>query len=70
MSITVTAHRDEPLDALVWRATGGGPTAVERTLEQSPGLSLLALALPDGTQVTIPDIAAAPATADLVQLWD
>ncbi|MDQ0250974.1 phage tail protein X [Sphingomonas kyeonggiensis] len=70
MSLSPPAFAGETLDALVWRATGGGPEAVERTLAANPGLADLASALPEGLEVTIPDNVSAPATAELVQLWD
>jgi phage tail protein X len=69
MSTLATAFAGESLDALVWRATGGGAAAVERTLEANPGIADLGLALPEGHHVTIPDDVAAPATAELVELW-
>jgi len=69
MPITVTARQREPLDLLVWRTTGGGPAAVEATLEANPGLAELGPNLPENTTVIIPEITPAPATIDLVQLW-
>lgn len=70
MSVSPPAHAGESLDSLVWRAIGGGSAAVERTLAATPGLADVALALPEGKLVTIPDDAGAPATTDLIQLWD
>lgn len=71
MSTTAIAFAGETLDALVWRATGAGAAAVEATLQATPGLVDHALALPEGMQVTIPNVAiAAPEGAELVQLWD
>ena len=67
---TQTAHAGETLDALVWRTTGGGIAAVEATLLANPGLAGKGPHLPEGTPVSIPDAAAAPATLPLIQLWD
>lgn len=68
-SITVTAHADEPLDLLVWRALGTYPGTVETTLDANPGLARLGPALPEGTIVTIPLPVAPTQVAPLVQLW-
>jgi phage tail protein X len=70
MSTVVTALAGESLDALVWRATGGGAGAVEATLAATPGLAALSLALPEATEVTIPDDAPPAAPIDIIQLWD
>ena len=68
--ITVTALSSEPLDALVWRATGQGAAAVEQVLEANAGLAETSAALVEGTPVLIPDLPATATTVDLVQLWD
>jgi phage tail protein X len=66
---SVPALADEPLDALIWRATG--TRAVEKVLEANRGLAQLGTFLPEGTVVLIPELAAAPAAEpELVQLWD
>lgn len=70
MTQTVTARQDEPLDLLVWRATGEGPTALGTVLAANPGLASRSTALPEGTAVLIPDLPTTTATVDLVQLWD
>lgn len=69
MTITAIAHDREPLDALVWRTIGRGPDAVEHVLDANPGLGGLGPFLPEGHVVLIPELASAPAEADLVQLW-
>ncbi len=69
-AVTVTAFAEESLDALVWRAIGQGPGAVELVLAANPGIAATSAALVAGAIVTIPDIAATPATVDLVNLWD
>lgn len=70
MTTIVTALDREPLDALVWRVTGAGVAAVAMVLAANAGLAELALALPLGTTVVIPEISATSATIDLIQLWD
>ncbi|PKP91448.1 MAG: phage tail protein [Alphaproteobacteria bacterium HGW-Alphaproteobacteria-16] len=69
-AITVTARQGERIDELVWRATGGGPEAVEATLAANPGLAALGPALPEGREVTIPDTAPMAQAVELVQLWN
>lgn len=66
----VHAHQDEPLDALVWRETGQGATALAIVLAANPGLAAIGTALPEGTAVTIPDLPTTTGEIDLVQLWD
>jgi phage tail protein X len=66
----VTAIAGESLDALIWRATGGGASAVEATLSANPGLAAESAALPEGRAVTVPATAPTVATVDLVNLWD
>ena len=70
MTTIARALDGEPLDALVWRVTGGGPAAVEETLRLNPGLAAIGAGLSAGHQVRLPDIAAAPDELALVQLWD
>lgn len=66
----VTAHARESLDGLVWRAIGRTAGVTEQILDTTPGLAVIAAALPEGTPVTIPDRPATAAPIDLVQLWD
>lgn len=67
---TLVANDDEPIDLLTWRKTGRDVGAVEAVLQANPGLARTAAALPDQTQVFLPDSAAAPKPlADLVQFW-
>jgi phage tail protein X len=66
----VRALQDENVDALVWRATGQGSGAVERVLVANPGLGEIAIALPEHTPVTIPELPATAAELQIVQLWD
>lgn len=65
----VTALQGEPLDALIWRATGQGPAALPGVLAVSPGLAAAGVALAENTAVTIPDLVTAPVEIDIVQLW-
>lgn len=69
MPLVVTALAREPIDALVWRATGGGPAVVEAAIEANPGVARLGAALPEGTEILIPELAATPSVLELVQLW-
>lgn len=66
----VNALQGEPLDALVWRATGQGAPALALVLAANPGLAANGTALPEGTAVIIPDLPSTPGEIDLVQLWD
>ncbi len=68
--IRVAALQGECLDALVWRATGAGADAADRVLAANPGIARVALALPEGQVVLIPDLPTTPITPALVQLWD
>lgn len=68
--LTVTALANEPLDALVWRTTGGGPAAVEAAIDANPGVARLGQALPEGTAVQLPEPVVGPSRIDMVQLWD
>lgn len=70
MSRIVTALQGEPLDGLVWRATGQGSAATDLVLNTTPALGAIGLALPEGTPVPIPDLPSTPAEIGLVQLWD
>lgn len=70
MTTIVTALQGEPLDALVWRATGQGSAAVDLVLNATPAIGAIGDALPEGYAVTIPDLPSNPAGVDLVQLWD
>jgi phage tail protein X len=68
-AVTVTANAGETLDALIWRALG--TKAVEPVLAANRGLAALGPFLPEGTPVSLPELAAAPAAEpELVQLWD
>ncbi|MDZ4370113.1 MAG: tail protein X [Phenylobacterium sp.] len=66
----VKALQGEPIDRLVWRVTGLGSPAIEAVLAANPGLAAVGHALPEGLEVTIPEIASAPAQAPMLQLWD
>ena len=70
MQLLAKALQDEPLDALVWRITGGGASAAEATLRANPGLADLGELLPENTPVLIPDSDPAPEPVALIQLWD
>ena len=67
----VYAHRNEPLDALIWRARGLGSGAVERVLNANPGLAGMGTHLPEGHPVFIPNLGdVRTLNLDLIQLWD
>lgn len=69
--LVVQAHGGETLDALIWRILGRGPGAEELVLAANPGLSNIALSLPEGARVVIPASADAPtAVLTQVELWD
>ncbi|MBP6876543.1 MAG: tail protein X [Phenylobacterium sp.] len=65
----LTAHQDEPLDALLWRELGRSD-GLEAVLNANPGVAQLSTALPEGHQVLAPDAAQAVRTQTLIQLWD
>lgn len=68
---TATAMQGETLDQVVWRATGGGPAAVEAALLANPGIAGLGPFLPEHTLIALPDaIITAAEPVQLVQLWD
>lgn len=69
MSRVVTAHAAEPLDALVWRTTGRGASALPAVLDANPGLAAIGAALPEGTPITLPELPATTNVLDIVQLW-
>lgn len=61
----------ETVDALVWRAVGKGPGAVEAVLEANPGLAARGPVLVEGQLVAIPTVKASEAAVvPLIQLWD
>ena len=66
---SVTALAGEAIDALVWRATGGGPAAVEAAIDANPGAARLGAALLEGMTIFLPEPVAGPSVIDLVQLW-
>ncbi len=70
MTIIARALANEPLDALVWRVTGGGSAVVEATLLLNPGLAAIGAALPADHPVVLADTTTAPDELSLVQLWD
>lgn len=71
MAETITARQGDTLDLLLHRDCGLGPEALDTVLAANPGLAALGPVLPVGTPVLVPDAAiAAPATVNLLQLWD
>lgn len=60
----------DTLSAVCWRqygTTAGG--VLERVLDANPGIAALGPILPAGTAVTLPELAPATNTAELIQLW-
>ncbi len=70
MTQALLALQAEPIDLIVWRATGQGAAAVARVLDANPGIAAIGTALPEHTAVVIPDLPATTTVLDLVQLWD
>ncbi len=67
------AQQGETLDAVCWRVLGRTAGVTEQAYDLNPGLAEIGPALPGGTQVTLPDLAAtSPASAKraTVKLWD
>lgn len=65
----LTAHQDEPLDALLWRVLGR-TDALTAVLDANPGVAAFATCLPEGHQVLMPKAAVAARQQPLIQLWD
>jgi len=61
------ARQQEPLDAILWRATGQTSGTVEAALEMNPGLDRHVL-LPEGRAVRLPSLQTPP-TKKLIELW-
>jgi phage tail protein X len=71
MAETRHTRQGDTLDLLLHRDCGLGPEAIDIVLAANPGLAALGPVLPVGTPVLVPDRAvAAPATVQLLQLWD
>jgi len=67
----VTAREGETLDEVCWRGLGRTAGVTEQALELNPGLADLGPQLPAGTEVILPEPAAAtPAVRETVKLWD
>ena len=67
-TLTVRAHQNDVLDALVHRHLGSTAGHVEATLAANPGLAKVALDIPQGTPVRL--VKAAAPTAKRINLWD
>lgn len=65
-----TSRQGETVDAVCWRVLGRTAAVTEQVLEMNRGLAELGPILPAGTQLILPDpAAAAPEVRDTVQLW-
>lgn len=66
--MVLTAHQDEPIDALLWRVFGS-TAGVVALLEANPGIAERTHLL-EGAQVQIPaDMPTEPPAPAIVQLW-
>lgn len=67
----VSALDGETLDEICWRVLGRTRVVTEQVLALNPGIAALGPRLPEGTPVTLPDLAAiAPDVRETVKLWD
>lgn len=65
----VTAHQGDTVDMICQRHLRRTDIVVS-VLAANPGLAAQGAVLPMGTAVTLPDMAPAPASKPLLQLWD
>lgn len=66
--VTATALAGETMDALVWRALGNIPGAVEVAIELNPPFADVII-LPEGAVIELPTITTTR-TLETIQLWD
>lgn len=66
----VIAQQGDTLDAICWRHHHQTAEITEQVLELNHGLSSIGPILPEGYQITLPDNTPAPASKQLIQLWD
>lgn len=67
----VPAQAGETLDAVCWRILGRTEGVTEQALALNPGLSAQGPILIEGQSITLPEtVNAAPATRDIVNLWN
>lgn len=67
----VTAREGETVDEICWRSLGRTQGVTEQTLEFNRDMADLGPRLPAGTEVVMPELATlAPATREVVKLWD
>ncbi|MDC7683280.1 tail protein X [Asticcacaulis sp. BYS171W] len=70
-TFTAAAHKNETLDALVWRVLKRGSPVVEQVLQINRDIASIATALPEGQIVTLPVLKVETVkTTEIVQLWD
>lgn len=70
MPDTTTALQSETADMICRREYGDESGYVEAVLAANPGLAAIGPALPMGTIVVLPEIAAAFEVTPVVTLWD
>ncbi len=60
----------DDLDLICFREYGRDAGVTERVLEANPALSAIAIDLPPGTRIVLPDLDAQSLPQDAVRLWD
>ncbi|WP_227369830.1 tail protein X [Halomonas sp. M20] len=71
MQRSVRAHQYDTVDAICQRVFGRTAGITEQVIDMNPGLADLGPVLPQGTLVTLPDVATQqPSRTRTVQLWD
>lgn len=66
----VRSIQGDTVDQLCWRHLGRTAGVTEQTYALNPGLAAIGPVLPNGTPVTLPDLADLPAESASVKLWD
>lgn len=69
MSI-MPAHKNETLDAIVFRAYGDAPQMLAPLIAANPNILHLGIHLPEGTPINLPPTERTSKTVQTVNLWD
>lgn len=70
-TFTATAHKNETLDALVWRVLKRGSPVVEQVLQLNRDIASIGAFLPEGQVITLPVIKAETVRkTETINLWD
>lgn len=64
------ASDGDTLDYICWRYYGQQSGAVELVLDANPGLGALGVEIPEGTEITLPDLPAPATEQAVIRLWD